>query len=169
MQRAPGDWELGLKGPLPARCAHLTPALCTCLGCSRPACPQTGTPRWIFRRRRGRTAWGRLDRCMLQLRLWNHLRWAAHAGLLSCCSLACPASLYCITVPSTYRRTDALPIPVPPQVLVLRLKTVGTVEERVVGVASDKAQLADRSITGGLCRPGVPAIVCLQRCCCRLT
>ena len=36
-----------------------------------------------------------------------------------------------------------------PQVLVLRLKTTGTVEDRVVGVASDKAQLADRSITGG--------------------
>lgn len=35
------------------------------------------------------------------------------------------------------------------QVLVLRLKTVGTVEERVVEAASDKAQLADRSITGG--------------------
>jgi hypothetical protein len=34
---------------------------------------------------------------------------------------------------------------------VLRLKTVGTVEERVVGVAMGKAQLADRSITGG-CR-----------------
>lgn len=34
------------------------------------------------------------------------------------------------------------------QVLVLRLKTVGTVEERIVAVASDKAQLADRSITG---------------------
>ncbi|KAL4430828.1 hypothetical protein ABPG75_006084 [Micractinium tetrahymenae] len=35
------------------------------------------------------------------------------------------------------------------EVLVLRLKTVGTVEERIVAVASDKAQLADRSITGG--------------------
>lgn len=34
------------------------------------------------------------------------------------------------------------------QVLVLRLKTLGTVEERVVQVAADKALLADRSITG---------------------
>lgn len=42
--------------------------------------------------------------------------------------------------------------------LVLRLKTVGTVEERVVGVASEKAQLADRSITGAaqLCVGGTP-------------
>ena len=54
-----------------------------------------------------------------------------------------------------------------PQVLVLRLKTVGTVEERVVGVASDKAQLADRSITGA--RKG--AALCLlarQRRACQL-
>ncbi|KAI3433655.1 hypothetical protein D9Q98_003464 [Chlorella vulgaris] len=35
------------------------------------------------------------------------------------------------------------------EVLVLRLKTLGTVEERVVQVAADKALLADRSITGG--------------------
>lgn len=33
--------------------------------------------------------------------------------------------------------------------LVLRLVTSGTVEERVVGVSADKAALADRSITGG--------------------
>ena len=74
-----------------------------------------------------------------------------------------------------------LPHPAPPhchlpclQVLVLRLQTVGTVEERVVGVASDKAQLADRSITGGwrstgsCCRSGAEwwlmgfAIACIQ-------
>ena len=34
------------------------------------------------------------------------------------------------------------------QVLVLRLKTSGTVEERIIDVASDKRSMADRSITG---------------------
>lgn len=35
----------------------------------------------------------------------------------------------------------------------LRFVTAGTVEERVVGVSADKAALADRSITGGGCKP----------------
>ena len=35
------------------------------------------------------------------------------------------------------------------QVLVLRLQTLGTVEERIVRIASEKRHMADRSITGG--------------------
>ena len=50
-----------------------------------------------------------------------------------------------------------------PQVKVLRLVTAGSIEERVVDVASGKAQLADRSITGGWLpggagQPGLPPV-----------
>ena len=131
-----------------------------------PSCPvsplalrhpllQTGTLRWTCRPRHGHTAWDR------------PARWAAQhkrLGVQFCALL--PA---CLPLePHLQKRhghaallRSPLPYPAPPhchlpclQVLVLRLKTVGTVEERVVGVASDKAQLADRSITGGCCAAG---------------
>lgn len=85
------------------------------------------------------------------------VRLGSCAGNMERCSgtnLSLPLPLLALKCNMPPSPSHCAALPHAAQVLVLRLQTSGTVEERIVQVASDKRSMADRSITGGCMHRG---------------